>query len=54
MVHCPSVARHIFAQVLAYGDLQDPVSLFRDHLDSLAEDFRRVHDEPGTTPDMQK
>jgi hypothetical protein len=54
MVHTPSTARHVFAQVLAYGDVQDPASLFRDHLDSLAEDFRRVHDEPGTTSEMQK
>jgi hypothetical protein len=43
---------HIYTGT-AYGDVRNPASLFQDHLDSLAEDFCRMHNDPGTTHNMK-
>jgi hypothetical protein len=52
-VHCPDMARQVLAQLLAYCEVQDPLSLLLDHMSSLAEDFRRVRDDTGVSPEVQ-
>ena len=51
-IHHPKVVRSIFAQILSYGEISDPLALWQKYKTSLAEDFRRVSDSPSVTDHM--
>ena len=48
-IYHPSYVRSVFALILAYGEVSDPLKLYSDYARQMAEDFRQKHDSPAAT-----
>ena len=50
----PHVVRSVFAQILAYSEVNDPKTLWMDHAAQMAEDFRKNDNDCRTVTDEHK
>ena len=50
----PKSVRHVFSLLLVYSELQDPLSLYSEFVNSMGEDFRRKTESTGLSPDMEQ
>ena len=54
LMYSPAQVRSVFAQLLAYAEVSDPLKFYNNHISQMAEDFRKEHDLAGATKADEK
>ena len=54
LMYSPQQVRSVFAQILAYGEISNPLELYLNHIRQMSEDFRKEHDSEEATEDDRR